>query len=99
MSPISSLPLAARVRLAYVDHLLTTCGQVNRSDLMVAFGISAPQASIDFTNFKAAFCGRMAYDLSSKQYFPSRDEAVFSAEQRFAAAGIVAHFSGGFGHA
>lgn len=40
-----------RARLVYLDQCLTWRGQVNRKDLIDHFGISSPQAAIDFREY------------------------------------------------
>ena len=42
---------AMRARLVYLDQCLTWRGQVNRKDLIEHFGISSPQAAIDFREY------------------------------------------------
>lgn len=47
----SSLKPAMLKRLIYLDQCLSWRGQVNRSDLIERFGISTPQAAIDFREY------------------------------------------------
>jgi hypothetical protein len=47
----STLKPAMLARLAYLDQCLTWRGQVNRKDLIERFGISSPQAAIDFREY------------------------------------------------
>lgn len=47
----STLKPAMFARLVYLDQCLTWRGQVNRKDLIERFGISSPQAAIDFREY------------------------------------------------
>lgn len=46
-----TLKPAMLARLVYLDQCLTWRGQVNRKDLIERFGISSPQAAIDFREY------------------------------------------------
>lgn len=46
-----TLKPAMFARLVYLDQCLTWRGQVNRKDLIERFGISSPQAAIDFREY------------------------------------------------
>jgi hypothetical protein len=46
-----ALKPAMLARLVYLDQCLTWRGQVNRKDLIERFGISSPQAAIDFREY------------------------------------------------
>ena len=46
-----ALKPAMFARLVYLDQCLTWRGQVNRKDLIERFGISSPQAAIDFREY------------------------------------------------
>lgn len=49
--PDPTLKPAMLARLVYLDQCLTWRGQVNRKDLVERFGISSPQAAIDFREY------------------------------------------------
>lgn len=100
MAQLEDLPVSARIRLAFVDHLLTVQGRINRSDLMCAFGISQVQASKDLQSFRDIFSSRIEYDANDKTYRPRRQSApVFPALHRNVACGVVVNFVQGFGNA
>lgn len=67
---LQEFPVSQRLRLAFIDHCLSTVGGVNRSDLISAFGISAPAASMDLTRFSELFSWRILYDPREKRYRP-----------------------------
>lgn len=55
-------------RLEFIDFRLQWDGHVNRSDLTLFFGISVPQASLDFSRYLTLAPGNMEYDRSSRLY-------------------------------
>lgn len=55
-------------RLEFIDFRLQWDGHVNRSDLTRFFGISVPQASLDFSRYLTLAPGNMEYDRSSRLY-------------------------------
>lgn len=63
---------AQRQRLAFIGERLLSGGAVNRRDLIGKFGISAPQAAVDFRCFAEAHPGAMKYDNKRKAYVPDQ---------------------------
>mgnify|MGYP000013945313 CR=1 FL=1 len=55
-------------RLEFIDYRLQWEGQLNRSDLMDLFGISAPQASLDVAHYLKLAPENMRYDPSARVY-------------------------------
>lgn len=55
-------------RLEFIEFRLFWDGQVNRSDLMAAFGISINQASADLNRYLGMAPGNMVYDKSARTY-------------------------------
>ena len=55
-------------RLDYIDAILAERGSIRRGDLVAAFGISIPQASLDLAAFMRLYPGEMQYDGRAKQY-------------------------------
>jgi WYL domain len=55
-------------RLEFIDFRLQWDGRVNRSDLVNFFGISVPQASLDFARYMELAPANMLYDRSEKTY-------------------------------
>lgn len=65
----SALKPAMLARLVYLDQCLTWRGQVNRKDLIERFGISSPQAAIDFREYLERVAEpRPRYDAVRKCY-------------------------------
>ncbi len=64
----TALRWSVEQRLEFIDHRLFWEGHINRSDLIAHFDISVPQASADFSRYRASAPGNMAYDMSVKQY-------------------------------
>ena len=60
-------------RLEFIEFRLFWEGNVNRSDLMDAFGISVQQASTDLNRYLAIAPANMVYDKSAKTYVRSSD--------------------------
>jgi hypothetical protein len=58
-------------RLEFIDFRLQWDGRVNRSDLVDFFGISVPQASLDFARYMELAPANMLYDRSEKTYLAS----------------------------
>jgi predicted DNA-binding transcriptional regulator YafY len=58
-------------RLDYIDLLLLTRGQVQRSDIATAFGVSVQQATADIRDFLAAHPTAARYDGTAKRYVPA----------------------------
>ena len=55
-------------RLEFIDFRLLWEGRVNRADLLDFFGISAPQASLDFASYLEQAPGNAVYDKTVKAY-------------------------------
>ena len=65
----STLKPAMLARLVYLDQCLTWRGQVNRKDLIERFGISSPQAAIDFREYlERVVEPKPSYDTVRKCY-------------------------------
>ncbi len=80
-----ALKPAMLARLVYLDQCLTWRGQVNRKDLIERFGISSPQAAIDFREYLERVAEpKPRYDTVRKCYLadsghlglPFKQEAV-----------------------
>lgn len=70
----STLKPAMRTRLVYLDHCLAWRGQVNRKDLIERFGISSPQAAIDFREYlERVSKPKPDYDTVRKCYLADRN--------------------------
>jgi hypothetical protein len=59
---------AIEQRLRFIDFLLSEYGTINRSALMDYFGISTPQASLDFAAYQKLATSNMLYDASARTY-------------------------------
>lgn len=59
---------AVEQRLRFIDFLLHQYGLVNRSALTDYFGISEPQATRDFQEYKSIAPDNMEYGSVSKAY-------------------------------
>ena len=55
-------------RIAWIVESVTIFGGINRQHVMAKFGISMPQASMDFTEVQRRHPLLMEYDRSSKMY-------------------------------
>jgi len=55
-------------RLEFIEFRLLWEGRVNRSDLMNFFGISVPQASLDFAKYRELAPANAVYDGTQKAY-------------------------------
>lgn len=58
-------------RMEFIEFRLLWEGGINRSDLVEQFGVSAPQASNDLSQYKESAPDNIIYDLSEKRYFAS----------------------------
>jgi len=58
-------------RMEFIEFRLLWEGGINRSDIVEQFGVSAPQASNDLSQYKDAAPDNIEYDLSVKRYFAS----------------------------
>lgn len=72
------LPWGPLQRLHFIEFRLFWDGRINRGDLINAFGVSVPQASLDFREYMERAPGNMNYDKSQKFYFATNAfRAVF----------------------
>jgi hypothetical protein len=85
-------------RLAFIEERLFWLGEVNRADLIGAFGVSASQASQDIARYLELEPDGLAYDKSAKRYvagadfrpvLAAPDAARFLGELRLAGLGIL----------
>lgn len=67
----SRAQIAQQKRLELIDFRLAWEGRVNRADLVNTFGISVPQATLDFTRYQELHPGNAEYDRSAKEYVPT----------------------------
>lgn len=65
---IQELPYAVVQRLRLVDVTLDVVGVIRREVLTEYFGISMPQASVDFSKYQEIAPNNMVYDFSAKCY-------------------------------
>jgi len=63
-----AVKFAVIVRMMWIDDLIEEEGYINRSDIMRAFSVSAPQASLYLKRYMAANPHRIAYDFLNKTY-------------------------------
>lgn len=78
------------VRMMWIDDVIEEEGQINRADIMRAFALSAPQASLDLKRYMAANPSRIAYDVRAKTYVQIEGStALFWRGARCAAAEMV----------
>jgi predicted DNA-binding transcriptional regulator YafY len=59
-------------RMEFIEFRLLWEGGINRSDIVDQFGVSAPQASNDLSQYKESAPTNIEYDLSEKRYFASK---------------------------
>lgn len=82
-----TVPWSTRKRLQYLEFKLYWEGRVNRGDLTAEFGISIPQASLDFTKYQEMTPKNIFYNSSAKYYVPTETFTpifiVLSAEAYF----------------
>jgi hypothetical protein len=72
------LPWGQLQRLYFIEFRLFWDGRINRGDLIDTFGVSVPQASLDFREYMERAPGNMDYDKSQKFYFATpKFKAVF----------------------
>ena len=62
-------------RLEFIEFRLQWEGRVNRSDLVEFFGISVPQASIDFARYREMAPDNAVYDILERAYIASKSFA------------------------
>lgn len=72
---------AKKIRHVFIDARLAASGKINRSDIQNGFGVSAPQASSDLTEFASLHPARMKYCNRSKAYL-STESPLFNEESR-----------------
>lgn len=60
---------AQTVRMIFIDMVIAEEGQIGRSEIMAAFGVSTVQASADLGRYMAKNPRRIAYDTRDKRYF------------------------------
>lgn len=60
-------------RLEFIEFRLFWEGRVNRSDLINFFGISVPQASLDFAKYRELAPSNAVYDGTQKAYLAGAD--------------------------
>ena len=81
---------AVIVRMMWIDDVVDSEGQINRADIMRAFAISAPQASLDLRRYMATNPRRIAYDVRAKTYVQIEGtKPLFDRDSRVAAEEIV----------
>ena len=61
--------LSQKLRLIWIDACLDQDLGLNRSDVMVAFDISTPQASHDFREYISRWPDRIRYDRGRRAYY------------------------------
>jgi len=83
-----TIPWGTQKRLQYLEGKLYWEGKVNRGDLTAEFGISIPQASVDFTKYQELAPQNIAYNASAKYYEPTE-----SFSPRFIELSADAYFS------
>lgn len=81
--PMTSPCFSSLMRLIWIDAFLADGHDLNRSDLMQAFGISLPQAALDLSEFRRRWPWRARYDASRKCYRAGPHvRAIFPADLR-----------------
>lgn len=58
--------------MQWIAETLHVFGYINRGHLMRKFGVSAPQAAIDFREFQKRNPKAMTYDARAKRYVARR---------------------------
>lgn len=76
-----TIPWSTRKRLQYLEFKLYWEGRVNRGDLTAEFGISIPQASVDFTKYQEMAPNNISYNSSAKYYEPAESFTPIFIEQ------------------
>ncbi len=59
---------AQTVRMMWIDAVIDEDGEIGRTDIAQAFGVSIPQASADIGRYRKMNPRRIAYDPSYKRY-------------------------------
>jgi len=68
------------LRLLWIDAFARERGQINRSDICDAWGISLPQATKDLTYLSTKYPTRYRYDLRAKTYLWTDTKRFLSAK-------------------
>jgi hypothetical protein len=85
-------------RLAFIEERLFWMGEVNRTDLVVRFGVSMSQASVDIARYLALDPPDIHYDKSAKRYVAGErfkpvlakpDASRFLGELRLVGVGVL----------
>lgn len=58
-------------RMEWIAEMLRVYGFINREHVMRKFGLSAPQASKDLSDFQKKNPGMVTYDLHLKKFIPT----------------------------
>lgn len=66
----SDLPFTVRQRMEHIEKCLFWRGELQRADLIEAFGINPAQAAADFRDYMLVAPGNMDYNKSRKRYLP-----------------------------
>jgi hypothetical protein len=81
---------AQTVRMMWIDAVIDEDGEIGRSDITRAFGVSMPQASADIRRYMARNPRRIAYDPSLKRYLMIEGtNPIFMRDARNAAVEMV----------
>jgi hypothetical protein len=76
-----TIPWSTQKRLQFLEFKLYWEGKVNRGDLTAEFGISIPQASVDFTKYQEMAPQNISYNASAKYYEPTESFSSLFIEQ------------------
>jgi len=76
-----TIPWSTQKRLQFLEFKLFWEGKVNRGDLTAEFGISIPQASVDFTKYQEMAPQNIFYNASAKYYEPTESFSSLFIEQ------------------
>lgn len=72
--------LSQKLRLIWIDACLDQNLGLNHSDVMQAFDISTPQASLDFREYISRWPDRIRYDIGRKAYYRAGPLSAFNAD-------------------
>lgn len=71
---LTTEPRSSRLRrTAFIEFRIYWEGRINRRDLIETFGISEPQAAIDFRKYQESAPLNLSYDRRAKCYVASKD--------------------------
>jgi hypothetical protein len=59
---------ALKQRMDFIRERLRFVGTINRGDIVLKFGVSVPQASLDLSAFRKLHPDAMRYDLTRKTF-------------------------------